>query len=114
MPSRDVTWVYCRCGHCATLPRQAGLRDQILARAVCSICGARGAIDLRHGYIAAASETTNKGAHDESATAFDFPAEDADFRALFLGFQSADELKEWGKQIERDRLAGLASDKGDS
>ncbi len=60
MAGRDVTWIYCRCGHCATLPRQAGLRDQILPRAVCSLCGRREANDLRHGYIAAESEISKK------------------------------------------------------
>lgn len=55
---RLVTWIYCRCGHVATLPRQAGLRDQILARAVCSMCGRRGADDIRHGFIA--SETLQR------------------------------------------------------
>ncbi|WP_299085736.1 hypothetical protein [uncultured Ruegeria sp.] len=32
--------------------------------------------------------------------------------ALWYGFQDADELKEWGEQAERERLAELSSRKG--
>ncbi|MEO9824145.1 MAG: hypothetical protein ABJF50_06985 [Paracoccaceae bacterium] len=38
-----------------------------------------------------------------------FKAENADLWAMWYGFGDADELKEWGEKMERDRLAELAS-----
>ena len=52
MAGRSVTWIYCGCGHSATLDRQDGTRESILTRFRCDKCGQK-PIDLRHGYIAA-------------------------------------------------------------
>lgn len=48
---RDVTWLFCRCGHVAAVSRQEGMRADILLRARCGACGRLGADDLRHAYI---------------------------------------------------------------
>ena len=42
---------------------------------------------------------------------FDFVVEKAELRAMFYGFNDAAELKEWGKQMDRQRLAELSSQK---
>lgn len=55
--------IYCTCGHYAvvTVPRGM-LRDDILPRARCSVCGLRGAVDLtlvvdqRPGWVKARDE----------------------------------------------------------
>lgn len=47
---RAVTFLFCSCGHVATVDRIDGLRSGILPRARCSACGKRGADDMRHGY----------------------------------------------------------------
>jgi len=49
---------------------------------------------------------------DDGSDAIDLSAEHAELRAQFLGFGDADELKEWGEQAERDRLAEEALRKG--
>jgi hypothetical protein len=57
MSGRSVTWVFCQCGHFATLDRQEGPREDILRRFRCKMCGEH-PNDLRHGYVAA--ETMQK------------------------------------------------------
>lgn len=42
----------------------------------------------------------------------DLEDEQADLWAKWHGFNDADELKEWGKQAERERLTEQASKKG--
>lgn len=42
---------------------------------------------------------------------FDFVVEKAELRAMFYGFNDAAELKEWAKQMDRQRLAELSSQK---
>lgn len=53
--------------------------------------------------------TENRIGLNEGWPALDIAAENADLRAQSLGFRDADDLKSWGEQAERDRLAGQVS-----